>query len=263
MQVTCLDATKKKVAFIEAAVDRASVANVSAVAGRCEELAHEHTLRERFDVVTARAVAPLATLAELCLPFLAIGGTLVAAKGADVEVHTPSRALLFTGGLELVQNCAVATTLWWCRVQRGHGSFLSVHQLLSMHTSKAAAFSNLRMGEQPCSEQPAQPCSKHPAQPCSEQPAQPCSGQMGIGWCRRSCKVRSVRLVRWAASCLLWRQCSRSQRLANGPRWCFVRWHVHQKYTRAATAFPSSDLCDSCLGNNGNGQVGQPIHTGN
>jgi 16S rRNA (guanine527-N7)-methyltransferase len=52
-------------------------------------------LRESFDVVTARAVAPLPTLLELTIPFLTVGGTLVAVKGqrAQEEIDASKRAL--------------------------------------------------------------------------------------------------------------------------------------------------------------------------
>ena len=87
LQVTCMDATQKRVAFVQAAAERCGLANVSAVAERCESLGHASGYRECFDVVTARAVAGTRTLVELCLPFVRIGGVLVAAKGPHIQVR--------------------------------------------------------------------------------------------------------------------------------------------------------------------------------
>jgi Pyruvate/2-oxoacid:ferredoxin oxidoreductase gamma subunit len=52
--------------------------NVSAIAGRAEEYAHQAEYRQGFDVVTARAVAALPVLCELCLPFARVGGKMIA-----------------------------------------------------------------------------------------------------------------------------------------------------------------------------------------
>jgi 16S rRNA (guanine527-N7)-methyltransferase len=86
VQITCLDSTQKRVAFVDYAAREAGIPNVRAVTGRCEELGHSRDLRGSFDVVTARAVARMAVLAELGLPFSRCGGILVAAKGPGAEV---------------------------------------------------------------------------------------------------------------------------------------------------------------------------------
>jgi 16S rRNA G527 N7-methylase RsmG len=96
-QVTCLDATRKKAAFIRMAAAEAGIANITALAGRCEDMGHDPQLRESFDVVTARAVAGTRTLVELCLPFVAPGGLLVAAKGPHIQVRAILGAPPFTG----------------------------------------------------------------------------------------------------------------------------------------------------------------------
>lgn len=74
----------------------ASVSNVSAEWGRAEERAAAGApCREAFDVATCRALADTAVLAELVLPFVRVGGALVAAKGPapHAEVATASAAL--------------------------------------------------------------------------------------------------------------------------------------------------------------------------
>ena len=91
LQVTCLDATQKNVAFVRAAAEVAGITNVVAVVGRCEDLGHQAELREQFYVVTARAVAATRTLVELCLPFVKRGGMFVAAKGPHIKVRPSQR----------------------------------------------------------------------------------------------------------------------------------------------------------------------------
>ena len=85
---TGMDATAKKISHIRETAEFAALANVSAVSGRAEELAAPGApMRASFDLVTARAVANLPVLCELCLPFLRTGGTFVALKGANAPAE--------------------------------------------------------------------------------------------------------------------------------------------------------------------------------
>ena len=95
VHITLLDATAKKTAFLSACVDALDLAEASVVTGRAEELARRSDFRERFDLVLARAVAPLRVLVEIGLPFLRQGGRLVTAKGsrASTEIAEASNAL--------------------------------------------------------------------------------------------------------------------------------------------------------------------------
>lgn len=79
LAVTLLDATRKKVDFLQDFAAEAGV-SVTTLHGRAEELQREHA--GRFDVVTARAVAPLDRLVGWAVPFLRPGGQLHAIKGA-------------------------------------------------------------------------------------------------------------------------------------------------------------------------------------
>ena len=94
-----LEATAKKTAFLSAAVGALGLSAVEVFTGRAEDLGHEAALRARFDVVVARAVAPLPTLLELGLPFARVGGRLAAVKGsrAEEEVRAARRALELLG----------------------------------------------------------------------------------------------------------------------------------------------------------------------
>ena len=84
LRITAIDSTQKKVSFVERTAKELGLSNVEAVCGRMEEDGCRK-YRERFDVVTARAVANLRVLCELTIPFVAIGGSFVAMKGMQGE----------------------------------------------------------------------------------------------------------------------------------------------------------------------------------
>jgi 16S rRNA (guanine527-N7)-methyltransferase len=100
LRVTLVDATAKKTAFLSALVEELGLEGVEVVTGRAEALAHDPRWRGRFDLVVARAVAPLAVLVELGLPFGRVGGYLVSPKGsrAAAELSAAGRALETLGG---------------------------------------------------------------------------------------------------------------------------------------------------------------------
>lgn len=100
LRVTLLEATHKKCRFLEYVVAALHLPGVEVVCGRAEELAHVPSRRGEYDVVVARAVASLATLAELCLPFVRVGGRMIASKtlGISAEVAASSRAIDELGG---------------------------------------------------------------------------------------------------------------------------------------------------------------------
>ena len=72
---TLVDATAKKVEALKNLIDDLGLDDIEAIHGRAETLGHSDGLRESFDLVTARAVAPMPVLAELTLPFCRVGGT--------------------------------------------------------------------------------------------------------------------------------------------------------------------------------------------
>lgn len=83
--VTSLDSTEKKVNYVGETAQMLGIASHHTLCGRAEELAHDLALRESFDVVTARAVASLPVLTELCIPFVKQNGLFVAMKSGDVQ----------------------------------------------------------------------------------------------------------------------------------------------------------------------------------
>jgi len=100
LDVTLLEATRKKVDFLQHVIRLLGITNCRAFHGRAENLAHDPEHREVYDAVTARALAPLPALVELCLPFAKLDGVLIAPKGAGVEeeISEASNALSVLGG---------------------------------------------------------------------------------------------------------------------------------------------------------------------
>ena len=100
ISVTAMDSTAKRVAYVAGTAELLGLKNVTAVTMRAEDGAKDPTLRERFDVVTARAVAELRVLSELCLPYVKVGGVFMAMKGKNVEgeLAVAKRAIAILGG---------------------------------------------------------------------------------------------------------------------------------------------------------------------
>lgn len=98
--VTLLEATGKKVDFLNHVIAQLDLRNITAVHARAEDLGQDPTYREQFDVAVARAVARMATLVEYALPLVHIGGWFIAQKGVDVdeELESAVRALDELGG---------------------------------------------------------------------------------------------------------------------------------------------------------------------
>jgi 16S rRNA (guanine527-N7)-methyltransferase len=100
LHVTLLESVTKKVAFLQHAIDILGLSNATALHGRAEHLAHSADHRQRYELATARAVASAATLVELLVPFLMVGGLAVLMKTPgplDEELPRAERALLQLG----------------------------------------------------------------------------------------------------------------------------------------------------------------------
>lgn len=78
IQVTLIEPTAKRCQFLNDVITELGLKNVTVINDRAENLT---SLREHFDLVTARAVAPLSILLELCTPLAKVGGHMIAMKG--------------------------------------------------------------------------------------------------------------------------------------------------------------------------------------
>lgn len=100
IQVTLLEATAKKLSFIEHVSQTLGLKNTHTLHARAEDAGHMPGQRAAYDVVTARAVARLPALLEYLLPLAKIGGTCIAMKGstAESEAEDAAQALQILGG---------------------------------------------------------------------------------------------------------------------------------------------------------------------
>lgn len=98
--VFLLDATGKKVAFLNNVIRTLGLGNTTTIHARAEEAGHQPRYRTGFDIVSARAVATLPALLELGLPLLRKGGHLLLPKGSaiDDELAAGRRAARLLGG---------------------------------------------------------------------------------------------------------------------------------------------------------------------
>ena len=112
LQVAFLDGTRKKLGFISSVLEETGLAGET-MHLRAEEAGKQPKYREKFDFVTARAVADMAVLVEYCLPFVRAGGLFLAMKSAadEEEVQNAAGAVRLLGGkteqnllFDLVEN---------------------------------------------------------------------------------------------------------------------------------------------------------------
>ncbi len=115
LRVTLLEADRAKAAFLVHAA--AALELELAVVAERAETAGQGPLRETFDVAVCRALAPAPVLHELCLPFVRVGGRLLAMSSAGLEPGEAAAALL--GGGEMTSHAAPSPA-------RAHGVVLEV-----------------------------------------------------------------------------------------------------------------------------------------
>lgn len=85
LEVTIVDSLNKRIGFLEHLAKELELENVNFVHARAEDFGQNKQYREKFDVVTARAVARLSVLSELCVPLVKKGGLFIAMKGAAAK----------------------------------------------------------------------------------------------------------------------------------------------------------------------------------
>lgn len=83
LKITIVDSLTKRITFLKHLVNVLELENVTAISARAEEYAKDH--RESFDIVTARAVARLNILDELCLPLVKVNGDFITLKGLKAQ----------------------------------------------------------------------------------------------------------------------------------------------------------------------------------
>ena len=100
LKVTIVDSLQKRLNFLKDLISELGLTDVELVHGRAEDVGQNELYREKFDIVTARAVARMSVLSEYCLPLVKKGGYFVALKGpkAEDELDDGKKALEVLGG---------------------------------------------------------------------------------------------------------------------------------------------------------------------
>ncbi|MDD6848132.1 MAG: 16S rRNA (guanine(527)-N(7))-methyltransferase RsmG [Oscillospiraceae bacterium] len=99
INLTLLDSLNKRLVFLEEVCNSIGI-DAEFVHTRAEQGGADGDFREKFDVVTSRAVARLNTLSEYCIPYVKTGGTFVAMKGPELqeELKESQNAVKVLGG---------------------------------------------------------------------------------------------------------------------------------------------------------------------
>ncbi|SFE68097.1 16S rRNA (guanine(527)-N(7))-methyltransferase RsmG [Peptostreptococcus sp. D1] len=109
IKLTLLDSLNKRINFLREACTNIGFDDVEFVHGRAEDFGQNEDFREKFDIATARAVANLPILLELCIPFVKVGGFFICLKGpnAENEVEEAKNAMDVLD-VKLVENIEVS-----------------------------------------------------------------------------------------------------------------------------------------------------------
>ena len=105
LHITIVDSLNKRITFLNHLSEELGLENVAFVHARAEEFGQNAKYREKFDVVTARAVARLSVLSELCVPIAKVGGQFVALKAAAGKQElAEAKKAVSTLGIELQEE---------------------------------------------------------------------------------------------------------------------------------------------------------------
>ncbi len=92
LDVTLIDSLNKRLIFLNEVIEKLSLSGIKTVHSRAEDAGNNKLFREKFDIVTARAVANLPVLLEYCTPLVKVGGIFVGMKGPSAEEEIKASA---------------------------------------------------------------------------------------------------------------------------------------------------------------------------
>ncbi|PFG04169.1 16S rRNA (guanine(527)-N(7))-methyltransferase RsmG [Bacillus sp. es.034] len=100
LHISIVDSLNKRITFLNHLSDELGLANTHFYHDRAETFGKNKAHREKYDMVTARAVARMSVLSELCLPLVKKGGAFVAMKASNVneELSNAKKAIGTLGG---------------------------------------------------------------------------------------------------------------------------------------------------------------------
>ncbi len=97
LELTLLDSLQKRIVFLEKLCSKLDI-EAEFIHGRAEDISKLPEYREKFDIATARAVANMSLLSELCIPFVKVGGIFAAMKGPGEDMSLGINAVNLLGG---------------------------------------------------------------------------------------------------------------------------------------------------------------------
>ncbi len=129
IKILAIDSTAKRIAYVKGSAELLGLTNIECEVMRAEDGGKNPRLREKFDFATARAVANMRVLTELCLPFVRVGGYMIAMKGKNAkdELNDAFGAIELLGG----EDCGIE---WIKLIAEDGEEFL--HPLISIKKKK-------------------------------------------------------------------------------------------------------------------------------
>ncbi len=119
-----MDSLKKRIRFLNGAIEDLALSNAQAVHSRAEDAGQNPVYREMFTIALSRAVASMPVLCEYCLPFIKIGGSMIAYKGpgAAAQAQAANRAMhqLGAGKINVVDALTPERNHKLVRIRKTH-----------------------------------------------------------------------------------------------------------------------------------------------
>lgn len=113
IKVTLVDSLNKRLIFLQTVIDTLGLKEIECIHSRAEDLGKKQEYREKFDICASRAVANLAVLSEYTIPFVKVGGYLIALKGQklDEEIENGEKAIKILGAqIEEIIDATIPNT---------------------------------------------------------------------------------------------------------------------------------------------------------
>ena len=100
LKITLVDSLNKRINFLNEVIDNLELQDITTIHSRVEDFGKDKKYREKYDYVTARAVANLSTLSEYLIPIVKVNGKCICMKGSEIEeeVNTSKAAINILGG---------------------------------------------------------------------------------------------------------------------------------------------------------------------
>jgi len=117
IKLTLIDSLDKRIKFLEFVASELKLQNVKCLHGRAEDIGANPMYREKFDFVTARAVAAMPVLMEYCMPLVKTGGHFLAMKGGNAienEKFDSAAEILGAGNIEISEFMLPGTDMKRC-----------------------------------------------------------------------------------------------------------------------------------------------------